>query len=209
MLGDVLLDAFVRAARHRIDVRIIMPGVPDKKLVFRMSRSFYPVLLEAMKSDFLDTQARCREMKLGENVNISFWHWILDGIPRSFAPLCLAICAFIPDSVYPSPLRAWRTLGSTGLGDPVCTIGLATEEQSCQILLGSFSTMDPKRHVSIGGGKVYLVQNDPLDHFDTDLCTVMQNHNEEEQEALRRETAEVVLLRFPSSITSNFFDLFY
>lgn len=30
-----------------VDVRIIMPGVPDKKLVFRMSHSFYPILLKA------------------------------------------------------------------------------------------------------------------------------------------------------------------
>ena len=27
-----------------MDVRIIMPGIPDKKLVYRLSRSFYPVL---------------------------------------------------------------------------------------------------------------------------------------------------------------------
>ncbi len=47
MPGNALLDAFVRAAERGVDVRIIMPGVPDKKLVYRMSRSFYPVLLEA------------------------------------------------------------------------------------------------------------------------------------------------------------------
>lgn len=47
MPGDALTDAFVRAARRGVDVRIIMPGVPDKKLVYRMGRSFYPVLLEA------------------------------------------------------------------------------------------------------------------------------------------------------------------
>lgn len=47
MLGDTLLDAIIRAARRGVDVRIIMPGIPDKKLVFRMSHSFYPVLLEA------------------------------------------------------------------------------------------------------------------------------------------------------------------
>ena len=47
MPGDVLVDAFVRAAKRGVDVRIIMPGVPDKKVVYRMSRSFYPVLLEA------------------------------------------------------------------------------------------------------------------------------------------------------------------
>src|SRR5699024_2941184 len=47
MLGDALQEAFVRAARRGVDVRIIMPGIPDKKLVFRMSRSFYPALLQA------------------------------------------------------------------------------------------------------------------------------------------------------------------
>ena len=47
MLGDNLLDAFVRAAQRGVDVRIIMPGIPDKKLVYRMSRSYYRPLLEA------------------------------------------------------------------------------------------------------------------------------------------------------------------
>lgn len=35
------------AAKSGIDVRIIMPGIPDKKTVFGVSRSFYPNLLEA------------------------------------------------------------------------------------------------------------------------------------------------------------------
>lgn len=47
MLGDSLRDAFVRAAQRGVDVRIIMPGVPDKRVVYRMSRSYYPMLLEA------------------------------------------------------------------------------------------------------------------------------------------------------------------
>lgn len=46
MLGDSLMDAFVRAAQRGVDVRIIMPGVPDKPLVYRMSRSYYQMLLE-------------------------------------------------------------------------------------------------------------------------------------------------------------------
>lgn len=45
MLGDDLLDAILAAAQRGVDVRIIMPGIPDKKLIFRMSRSFYQVLL--------------------------------------------------------------------------------------------------------------------------------------------------------------------
>ena len=47
MLGDSLMDAFVRAAQRGVDVRIIMPGVPDKALVYWMSRSYYQPLLEA------------------------------------------------------------------------------------------------------------------------------------------------------------------
>lgn len=47
MLGNSLQEAFVRAARRGVDVRILMPGVPDKKLIFRMSQSFYPLLLAA------------------------------------------------------------------------------------------------------------------------------------------------------------------
>ena len=47
MLGDTLMDAFVRAARRGVDVRIIMPGIPDKKLIYRLSRSYYRPLLTA------------------------------------------------------------------------------------------------------------------------------------------------------------------
>lgn len=47
MPGDGLLEAFVRAAQRGVDVRVIMPGIPDKPLIYRMSRSYYRVLLEA------------------------------------------------------------------------------------------------------------------------------------------------------------------
>ncbi len=141
MPGDALLNAFVRAARRGVDVRIIMPGIPDKKLVYRMSRSFYPVLLQAgvkiyeytpgfvhakaslvddvlctvgtvnldyrslflhfennslfykasllqdLKADYLATQAKSRE-RTEDNIDKGFWHWIVDGVLRIFAPLC-------------------------------------------------------------------------------------------------------------------------
>lgn len=45
--GDALLNALVRAAERGVDVRIVMPGIPDKKLVFRMAHGFYPALLAA------------------------------------------------------------------------------------------------------------------------------------------------------------------
>ncbi len=47
MLGDALFDAFIRAAGRGVDVRIIMPGIPDKKMVYRLSRSYYRDLLKA------------------------------------------------------------------------------------------------------------------------------------------------------------------
>ncbi|MCR4658109.1 MAG: cardiolipin synthase [Lachnospiraceae bacterium] len=47
MLGDSLFDAFIRAAERGVDVRIIMPGVSDSKLVHRISRSYYKDLLKA------------------------------------------------------------------------------------------------------------------------------------------------------------------
>ncbi len=47
MPGDALLDALILAAQRGVDVRIIMPGIPDKKLVYRMGRSYYQILLEA------------------------------------------------------------------------------------------------------------------------------------------------------------------
>jgi len=65
--------------------------------------------------------------------------------------------------------------GQYGLDDPVCTIDLATEDQSYQIQLGDYSTMDSKRYVSIGDGNVYLVQNDPLDDFDAVLSDMIDN----------------------------------
>lgn len=47
MLGDTLLDAFVRAAERGVDVRIMVPGIPDKRLVYRLSKSYFRPLLAA------------------------------------------------------------------------------------------------------------------------------------------------------------------
>jgi len=63
--------------------------------------------------------------------------------------------------------------GQYGLNDPICTINLSTEEQSYEILLGNYSNMDAQRYVSIGDGNVYLVKNDPMDHFDAGLSDMI------------------------------------
>lgn len=65
--------------------------------------------------------------------------------------------------------------GQYGLNDPVCTIDLEAGEEAWQIQLGDYSKMDSKRYVSIGDGNVYLVNNDPLDLFDTTLNSMIDN----------------------------------
>ena len=45
--SEALLDALKNAAKRGVDVRLVLPGIPDKKLVFRLSRSYYLPLLQA------------------------------------------------------------------------------------------------------------------------------------------------------------------
>lgn len=46
ILGDSLQNALINAAQRGVDVRIILPGIPDKKVPYRMAKSFYKGLLE-------------------------------------------------------------------------------------------------------------------------------------------------------------------
>ena len=63
--------------------------------------------------------------------------------------------------------------GQYGLENPLCTIELTTEEESYEILLGDYSTMDSQRYVSIGDGNVYLAGTDPLDYYDVELSDLI------------------------------------
>lgn len=47
IIDNELCSAIETAALRGVDVRIVLPHVPDKKLVFAMSRSFYPRLMKA------------------------------------------------------------------------------------------------------------------------------------------------------------------
>ena len=40
-------SALCTAAKRGVDVRIVVPGIPDKKTAFRLTRSYYPVLMRA------------------------------------------------------------------------------------------------------------------------------------------------------------------
>ena len=46
-VGEEMLGALKAAAKRGVDVRLLLPGVPDKKLVFRLTRSYYLPLLRA------------------------------------------------------------------------------------------------------------------------------------------------------------------
>jgi hypothetical protein len=65
--------------------------------------------------------------------------------------------------------------GQYGLDDPECTIQLTADGTDYEINLGTYSTMDEERYVSIGDGKVYLVSHDPLDDFDVELRDLICN----------------------------------
>lgn len=44
IITDEMLHAFILAAKRGVDVRIITPGIPDKKLVYSVTRSYYHAL---------------------------------------------------------------------------------------------------------------------------------------------------------------------
>lgn len=47
LISDEMEAALCLAAKRGVDVRILMPGIPDKKTVFFMAKSYYPPLLKA------------------------------------------------------------------------------------------------------------------------------------------------------------------
>lgn len=46
-LSNEMQTALCMAAKRGVDVRVIVPGIPDKKIVYRLTRSYYPALLAA------------------------------------------------------------------------------------------------------------------------------------------------------------------
>lgn len=47
VIDDEMKNALTFAAKRGVDVRIITPGIPDKKIVYRLTRSNYPPLIKA------------------------------------------------------------------------------------------------------------------------------------------------------------------
>ena len=46
-VGETMLEALKAAAKRGVDVRLVLPGIPDKKLIFRLTRFYYVPLLRA------------------------------------------------------------------------------------------------------------------------------------------------------------------
>lgn len=46
-VGEEMLDALKMAAKRGVDVRLVVPGIPDKKLIYRLTRSYYVPLIQA------------------------------------------------------------------------------------------------------------------------------------------------------------------
>lgn len=47
ILNQEMQDALTLAAKSGVDVRILVPGIPDKKLIFEVTRSYYRSLIES------------------------------------------------------------------------------------------------------------------------------------------------------------------
>ena len=47
ILDDVMITALTSAARKGIDVELIVPGIPDKKMVYTLTRSYFERLMKA------------------------------------------------------------------------------------------------------------------------------------------------------------------
>ena len=62
-----------------------------------------------------------------------------------------------------------------GLEEPECTIHITAGEQDYTIQLGAFSTMDSKRYLSIGDGKVYLASHDPMEEYEVQISDLIKH----------------------------------
>lgn len=63
--------------------------------------------------------------------------------------------------------------GQYGLDEPLCTIDIAAGDTEYGISLGNYSELDYQRYVSLGDGKVYLVNDDPMEAYKVTLDDLM------------------------------------
>ncbi len=62
-----------------------------------------------------------------------------------------------------------------GFSNPEAVIHITAASGTTDVQLGNFSTIDQKRYVSIGDGKVYLVNHDPMEDYKLMLSDLIQH----------------------------------
>ena len=91
VITDEMQQCFLLAARRGVDVRIITPGIPDKKLTYAVTRSFYASLIDNGVKIYEYTPGFCHakmclcdnEMAVVGTINLdyrSFYHHFEDGV---------------------------------------------------------------------------------------------------------------------------------
>ena len=55
--------------------------------------------------------------------------------------------------------------GQYGLEEPLCTIDITAGETEYEIALGDYSELDYQRYLSLGDGRAYLVNDDPMELY--------------------------------------------
>lgn len=63
--------------------------------------------------------------------------------------------------------------GQYGLEEPLCTINITAGETEYEIALGDYSELDYQRYLSLGDGRVYLVNDDPMELYKITLDDLM------------------------------------
>ena len=63
--------------------------------------------------------------------------------------------------------------GQYGLEEPLCTINITAGETEYEIALGDYSELDYQRYLSLGDGRAYLVNDDPMELYRLTLDDLM------------------------------------
>ena len=63
--------------------------------------------------------------------------------------------------------------GQYGLEDPLCAISVSAGDTEYEIALGNYSELDYQRYISLGDGRVYLVNDDPMEYYKVTLDDLM------------------------------------
>lgn len=102
IITDEMSRALTNAAKRGVDVRIITPGVPDKKIVYQTTRSYYPQLARAGVRIFEYTPGFCHaKMCVSDDhcatcgtINLdyrSLYHHFENGVFFAYDPTVAAI----------------------------------------------------------------------------------------------------------------------